>query len=408
MRKHLVSRSKKIADCLYLAEDAWLAEVRLSPDRLANRKTQVFGRTGTCWGRRRLTLSLSLSQAVERMLLLQPTCSVLSIGGARPARGSRGLLFGVRALTVMYLSSSYVAGPQADPALTSSQSPRSRTTSAATASKEKRRIVKGARVLTSLRPPARVCGARERERKRERERETLFAGHRRPSARVDCAVLDYESGWRSAVRELACAYARTAQPTRTTPPLATASFDGALDRRHACSFDGADVTLPLRHFSNAAALARAPTADCLVFSYVLAENKLALRDSDWVFLRDLLAAAKPGAVFLLAETTHRLWPEILRVASEAFEHRQFPVSIPTELSLCGGGSVFVFAKPRPRANELVSGAPPEAPTSNNGSDDDAPLAWLSPQHAAQISRFEQDNANHERRLLNRPLPVVLV
>ena len=170
--------------------------------------------------------------------------------------------------------------------------------------------------------------------------------HRRPSAAIDCTVLDYEKGWRASVERLAKA------------------FEGS---RHAVSFATADITVSLDDGANAAFRA---DADLFVASYVVAENKNALRARDWVFFRDAFARAKPGALFLFTETTHRLWPELAAVATEVLG--DCDMSLPTDLPGRSGSTLFV--------RKGSSAAPDEA-------------------HADMFARFADDNAAHERRLL---------
>ena len=70
----------------------------------------------------------------------------------------------------------------------------------------------------------------------------------------------------------------------------------------------------------------ADTADVFIASYVVAENAVSLRASDYVFFA--LFAREARALFLFAETTHRLWPEILQCALDALEG-PVPISLPT-------------------------------------------------------------------------------
>jgi hypothetical protein len=42
-----------------------------------------------------------------------------------------------------------------------------------------------------------------------------------------------------------------------------------------------------------------------------------LRANGYVFFAELFAAAQEGAVFVFTETTHRLWPELIDVATKA-------------------------------------------------------------------------------------------
>ena len=147
--------------------------------------------------------------------------------------------------------------------------------------------------------------------------------------------------------------------------------------RHAVSFHGGDVTIPLDAARNAAVAARIGDADVVVTSYVVAENAVALCARDYVFFRNLFREAKDGCLFVFAETTHRLWPEILRAALEELDG-PVPLSLPTYLE---SGSTMIFQK----------SAAPDA--------DDAPDARRPrDDHASLLRRFAVDNAAHERKL----------
>jgi pentatricopeptide repeat protein len=177
--------------------------------------------------------------------------------------------------------------------------------------------------------------------------------HQRPSAKVHCDVVDYEEGWAACVEALA----------------------SVMPGGHRVAFHTGDITVPLDSEANAAI--RADTADVIVASYVVAENAVSLRASEYVFFRDLFKAAQPGALFLFAETTHRLWPEILQCALDALEG-PVPISLPTNLPGRSGSTIIL---------QKGGGGAPDARA-------------LPPDHAYArlIERFVDDNAAHERRL----------
>ena len=91
-----------------------------------------------------------------------------------------------------------------------------------------------------------------------------------------------------------------------------------------------------------------------------------LRAQGWVFFRDAFAKAKPGALFLFTETTHRLWPELIAIACDVFEG-PVPVSIPTDLpGQCGSTLVFMKSDGRavthdmPRVRVASRSIPPQS------------------------------------------------
>ena len=179
--------------------------------------------------------------------------------------------------------------------------------------------------------------------------------HQRPSAKVHCDVVDYEAGWGSCVEALA----------------------SVMPGGHSVAFYTGDITVPLDAKANAVVKERAETADVFIASYVVAENAVSLRASEYVFFRDVFRKAKKGALFLFAETTHRLWPEILQCALDTLEG-PVPISLPTNLPGRSGSTMMLqkggVGVPDARA------LPPDHP------------------YARLIERFVDDNAAHERRL----------
>jgi hypothetical protein len=138
-----------------------------------------------------------------------------------------------------------------------------------------------------------------------------------PSLRVvDSVVLDYESGWYDCVDTLVDALI-------THPPVSQQQGEDVSSNRreepigcqHKASFGGCDITSSLWEPANSAvvdSISGEGAANLVVISYVVAENALALREKDYIFFRDLSHALRPGTTVLFTETTHRLWPEILR------------------------------------------------------------------------------------------------
>ena len=172
---------------------------------------------------------------------------------------------------------------------------------------------------------------------------------------MHCDVVDYESGWAACVEALA----------------------SVVPGGHRVAFHTGDITVPLDAKANAAVAERADTAYVFIASYVVAENAVSLRASEYVFFRDLFKAAQPGALFLFAETTHRLWPEILQCALDVLEG-PVPISLPTNLP-GRSGSTMILQKGGVGAPDARA-LPPDHP------------------YALLIERFVDDNAAHERRL----------
>jgi len=96
---------------------------------------------------------------------------------------------------------------------------------------------------------------------------------------------------------------------------------------HRCGFEPCDITSPLDAVRNQALLSAVGSTRVFVCSYVVAENAVALRTNRFAFFRQLFAEAPEGSLFLFAETTHRLWPELIDVARETnTNHRSSSLS----------------------------------------------------------------------------------
>ena len=123
-----------------------------------------------------------------------------------------------------------------------------------------------------------------------------------PMTRIETTVYEYEAGWDDII------------------PFMEQSTQSVLDlgqARHSCRFAGCDITLPLTHDANAECYQQAQCTDLWICSYCVAENAVRLRANDYIFFVELFEAAQEGAVFVFTETTHRLWPEIIDVATKA-------------------------------------------------------------------------------------------
>lgn len=126
------------------------------------------------------------------------------------------------------------------------------------------------------------------------------------NAKVHATIMDYEEGWQDLVVAMNVA-------TQTT--LQQPNF--------ICSWGGkCDITQPLTHPNNAATLKAIPTTDLWTCQYCVSENLRLLRETDYVFFRDLFEAAPVGALFLFTETTTRVWPDFLDMVQADFPYME--------------------------------------------------------------------------------------
>ena len=111
---------------------------------------------------------------------------------------------------------------------------------------------------------------------------------------IHATILDYESGWGNLVERMNIA---------TKDALPTCN-------KMSCSWGGrCDLTQSIYHETNANCLKVIDTTTLWTCQYCVAENAGKLKESDYIFFRELLQAAANNSSFWITETTPRLWPE---------------------------------------------------------------------------------------------------
>jgi len=122
------------------------------------------------------------------------------------------------------------------------------------------------------------------------------------AAQVHASVLDYEEGWEELVESMDVAVKR------------------ALNQdSYSCTWGGkCDITQSLDHPHNAPCQDKILTTDIWTCQYCVAENLKKLRDSDFIFFRDLFNRAPEGTLFLFTETTTRVWPDFFDLVQNDF------------------------------------------------------------------------------------------
>jgi hypothetical protein len=127
------------------------------------------------------------------------------------------------------------------------------------------------------------------------------AGDTDSIVRINATILDYEPGWGNLVGAMN-------EATNIMLP-----YDNKISSR----WGGVcDITKTLDHPSNAACLEVVNSTTIWTCQYCVAENAKQLRDSGYVFFRDLFQAATVGSLFIITETTPRLWPEFYELLVE--------------------------------------------------------------------------------------------
>lgn len=113
------------------------------------------------------------------------------------------------------------------------------------------------------------------------------------SPSVQCTVLDYEEGWEDLV---------VAMNSATQQTLGSSNA--------VCDWGGkCDITKSIFDPCNQACLELVPSTQLWTCQYTVAENAELLRESEYIFFRELFDHAKPGTMWVLSEVHPRLWPE---------------------------------------------------------------------------------------------------
>ena len=161
-----------------------------------------------------------------------------------------------------------------------------------------------------------------------------------PCVAVTGHILDYEPAWSPLVDAVA-------EAVGSAPHLVTKD-DRVIPGT-------CDITLPLESEPNAPVLSALDTSalSLVVASFVVEENRLALRQSDYIFFRQLLQALSQQdsqVLFVITETTERQWPDFVRIVQEELGPST-PFAMPSAphtpglelVFLLGGGEDYIYA-----------------------------------------------------------------
>lgn len=122
---------------------------------------------------------------------------------------------------------------------------------------------------------------------------------------IHATVFDYEEGWCDLVSSM---------DSSTRNILKYSQFS--------CEWGGkCDITKGLSHFSNMALL-KMKAADMIVCQYCVAENSKRLQESNFIFFFDLFETCADGTLFILTETTPRVWPDFFNLVEKHCNYMQ--------------------------------------------------------------------------------------
>ncbi|KAL3939591.1 MAG: hypothetical protein SGBAC_005704 [Bacillariaceae sp.] len=129
---------------------------------------------------------------------------------------------------------------------------------------------------------------------------TATFGEMSESRAIQATVFDYEEGWGDLVEAMDTSTRRVLKQSKLS-----------------CRWGGGcDITKSLDDPSNAGCLEAAISTDLWICQYCVAENAIRLRESKYIFFRELFRCAKEGSAFVLTETHPRVWPEFYEMMKE--------------------------------------------------------------------------------------------
>jgi len=176
---------------------------------------------------------------------------------------------------------------------------------------------------------------------------------------VHATVVDYEEGWGHCAKVVATALAKCNE----SESRHTMDAFGRCDINKSLHDEVNTVVKEALRSSvdDSATIAVSAAPHIFVASYVVAENAAGLRKSNFRFFRDLMRTAAPGSLFVFTETTHRLWPELARVAFEEFVLRPVSGNGSPALSTSAKATRFQIALPQKikHGSALLLGKPTE-------------------------------------------------
>ncbi len=128
----------------------------------------------------------------------------------------------------------------------------------------------------------------------------MFSASGEECAPMHATIYDYEEGWGDLVESMDVATRNILQQSQLS-----------------CQWGGkCDITKPISHENNSAFAPELGVNDMFVCQFCIAENANLLRESNFVFFKELFEKSAEGSIFIFTETTPRIWPELYDVVEE--------------------------------------------------------------------------------------------
>ena len=145
---------------------------------------------------------------------------------------------------------------------------------------------------------------------------------------IKTTVYEYEPAWKDIVSDIEMVVQDSCSSNNNNSGSASASASGQQPRDHhqhlhKCGFEFGDITSPLDASTNEAIASMVNSTEIFSCSYVIAENAVKLQQNKFEFFRQLFSEAADGSLFFFTETTHRLWPDLIDLASRQDDNHSF-------------------------------------------------------------------------------------
>jgi len=136
-------------------------------------------------------------------------------------------------------------------------------------------------------------------------------------ATIHVTAMDYEEGWSDLVSAMDLSTGKLLAPSSSSPSSSSGLPAMSCDWGGKCDITKSILREPVNARCKSLLLGdddgRRRRGRLWICQYCVAENAKALRDSDYVFFKELVREASAGTLVLLTEVVPRLWPEIVRM-----------------------------------------------------------------------------------------------
>jgi hypothetical protein len=146
--------------------------------------------------------------------------------------------------------------------------------------------------------------------------------------RIKTTVYEYEPAWKDIVSDVEMIVQDSCSSNNNNSGSGSGSGSGQQPRGHhqhlhKCGFEFGDITSPLDASTNEAIASMVNSTEVFSCSYVIAENAVKLQQNKFEFFSQLFSEAADGSLFFFTETTHRLWPDLIDLASRQDDSNSF-------------------------------------------------------------------------------------